>query len=332
MAVPTLIDVADSITLRAVLIALGQLAVWVGALILAALVVAIVEAILWPLNKFVSTVTFGVVGSVPGSHAVEQFFTNLLGQAAEGVDSAAGAFWHSLKKLVVQVGDEIMGLAILAGYLWFWAQTKLPAIIWHRFGKWVHGGVRQATAIAKAAERDALRAERRVHALERQVGADVRAIDTTIDQVLQPEIKTARELAKEAENLAQNAWDYITSKKFTTYLEGLVAAAVAAAGLLAFDFLKCSSWRGLGSKLTCGMGQFLLDLLEGVIAVMVVEDICAITQAAISVIESSEVSDFLTHVEDGMQDLFTCQNVDVAAPLPGPYYAPPDVQPYAALA
>ena len=80
------------------------------------------------------------------------------------------------------------------------------------------------------------------------------------------------------------------------------------------------------------MGQFLLDLLEGAIAVMVVADICDITAAAIAVLESPEVRDFLTGVEDGLTDLLTCQGVDLPPTLTGPYYAPPPVQPYAALA
>lgn len=329
---PELIDVGEAVTLRAVLLALGSLLLWIGAVLFAALALAIASMILWPLNQFVRTITFGTVGSVPGSHAVEQFLTNAVGSAAKGVDGAAGSFWHGLKHLVVSVGEELFGLAILAGYIYWWAYTKLPLIIWHRFGRAIHAGQREATATARAAEKAALRAERFTRSEVRHINHRIGAIDHTIDSVLTPELKSARELAKEAENLASNAWDYIQSKKFTNWIEGLVAAAVTAAGVLAFDFLKCAEWRRLGSSLTCGMGQFLLDLLEGAIAIMVIEDICAITKAAIDVIESSEVSDFLTHVEDGMQDLFTCQNVDLAAPLSGPYYTPPDVQPYAVLA
>lgn len=327
-----LIDVSEAVTIGDLLLALGSLLLWLGALILAALAVAVVTTILWPLNKFVSTVTFGVVGSVPGSRAVIQFLTAQLGTAAHGVDAAAGSFWHGLKRIVVAVADELFGLAVLGAYLWWWAQTKLPTIIWHRFGSWVHGGVKTAEAEARKAEKEATHAYRYARSQVKTIDHRIAAIDHTIDSVLQPELKSARELAREAEDLATNAWDYITSKRFTNWIEGLIAAAIAAAGILAFDFLKCASWRRLGSTITCGMGQFLLDLLEGVIAVMVVEDICAITHAAIAVIESSEVSDFLTHVEDGMQDLFTCQGVGVAPALGGPYYAPPPVQPYAALA
>ena len=329
---PELIDVGEAVTLRAVLLALGSLLLWVGAVLLAALALALAEVILYPLNKFVSTVTFGTVGSVPGSHAVVQFLTNAVGTAAAGVDGAAGSFWHGLKKLAVSVGEELFGLAVLAGYLYWWAYTKLPLIIWHKFGRALHAGQKEATATAHAAEKAALRAERFTRSQVKTIDHRIGAIDHTIDSVLQPELKSTRELAKEAENLASNAWDYLKSKRFTSYLEGLVTAAVTAAGVLAFDFLKCAEWRRLGSSLTCGMGQFLLDLLEGAIAIMVIEDICAITKAAIDVIESSEVSDFLTSVEDGMQDLFTCQGNDLAPTLTGPYYAPPDVQPYAVLA
>lgn len=331
MAFPTLIDVGETVELRAVLLALGSLLVWVGALILAGLAVALVETILWPLNKAVAAITLGVVDSVPGSHAVEQFFTDRLGQAAHGVDAAAGGFWHGLKTLAVQVGEEIAGLAVLGVYLYWWAANTLPQIIWHRFAKAIHGDVQGAKAIAQRAERDAIRVEKyarhEVKVIDRRIGA----IAHDVEGVVLPELKSTRELAKEAEQLAQNAWDYITSRKFTNWIEGLVAAAIAAAGIVAFDFLKCAEWRRLGGRLTCGMGQFLLDLLEGAIAVMLVEDICAITKLGIEVIESGPVMDFLSTVEGGMQDLLTCQGVDLPPTLTGTYFAPPPVQSPAVL-
>lgn len=327
-----IVEVTEIVEIGDILLALGTLLLWLVALGLAALAFAIVSAILWPLNKFVSTITFGHVGSVPGTHAVIQFFTGLLGDAAGGVDAAAGSFWHGLKKLVVQVGEEIFGLAVLGAYLYVWAQTKLPLIIWHRFGAWVHKAAHAAMVVARRAERKAIHAEHYAETQVKAIDHRIGAIAHDIDHTILPELKSTRELAKEAEQLAKNAWDYITSKKFTNWVEGLVTAAIAATGLLAFEFLKCAEWRRLGGRLSCGMGQFLLDILEGAIAVMVIEDICAITDTAITVLESDEVQGFLAHVEDGMSDLFSCQGVDLAPPLTGPYYAPPPFQPVAALA
>lgn len=267
MALPGLLDVGEAVTLADLLLALGTLCLWIGALILAALCVMIVKTVLWPLNKFVSTVTFGVVGSVPGEHAVEQFFTHLLGEAAHGVDAAAGRFWHGLKKLVVGVADEIFGLAVLSGYLWWWAQTKLPGIIWHRFIKLIHAGNGVATAIAKQALAEAKAAKAYAKAQIAGINTDLRAINTTIDEVLQPEIKTARDLAGEAENLAQNAWDWIKSQKYLAVTGAFIAAVTAALSAIGLDWLFCKQNPISSSKTPCNAWQDLADLLGLALAI-----------------------------------------------------------------
>lgn len=127
-------------------------------------------------------------------------------------------------------------------------------------------------------------------------------------------------------------------KRFDTLERTLSRSAlVALIGATIFDQfglggLRCPGWLRLFNKNSCGLGSLLADLAEGIIAVMVVEDICAITHEAIRVAESSEVQGFLTSVVTDMDNLLTCQGVKVAPALVGPYYAPPPAQPYAVLA
>lgn len=264
--VPEFLDAGAAVTLRAVLLALGSLLLWIGALALAALALALVQAILWPLNKFVSTITFGVVGSVPGTHTVVQFFTNLLGTAASGVDKAAGSFWHGLKTLVVSVGEEILGVAILAGYVYWWAATKLPGIIWHRFGKLIHAGVGRANAIAHHAEKVALRTEKFAHAQVKRINKEIRAANHAIEVTLPADIANARDLAKEAEDLANNAWDWIKSNGGKLTAAGFAAAVLTALSSIGLGWLKCDSNPFNKSKKPCALWTDLADILGLVVA------------------------------------------------------------------
>lgn len=127
-------------------------------------------------------------------------------------------------------------------------------------------------------------------------------------------------------------------KRFGTLEKRLSQSAlIALIGATIFDQfglggLRCPGWIRFFNKNSCGLGSLLSDIVDGIIAVMVVEDICAITHEAIAVVESDDVQHFLTSVVEGMDNLLTCQGVTVAPALTGPYYDPPPVQPYAVLA
>lgn len=267
--------------------------------------------------------------------------TNAAGHLIGGIDAIVGAAWHALARYIDKGLNEfvahsavLLHLARLIGSH-VYSISGLKALV-HSASTVAHAALK----LAHTLEREYHGIEHRVKVIERElghgIGNDVRTavhdlegevghIERKVIPGLRHGIATA-----EAELSDLERWLGVTSAiKFADWAAGLVLTALASLG---FGFLRCSAWRGLGSRLTCGMGQLLLDLLEGAIAVMVVEDICSITHAAIAVVESSEVTGFLTSVEDGMQDLLTCQGVDVAPALGGPYYSPPPVQPPAALA
>lgn len=261
MTAPALLDLGEAVTLRAVLIALGQLLLWVGALILAGLALAIVSSILWPLNKFVSTVSFGTVGSVPGSHAVEVFFSGLLGEAAAGVDSAAGSFWHGLKKLVVQVSTEILGLAILVGYLVWYATVKYPLRLLHTIvHQALHIAVRVETQI-RHAERDAVRTYKYARAQVRRLEGQIKVAEHAIDVTLPNDIKTARDIANDALDQASNAWDWIKKNGGVITTGGLAGILPAVLSSIGLGWLFCKQNPISSAERPCSAWQDLADLL-----------------------------------------------------------------------
>ena len=114
---------------------------------------------------------------------------------------------------------------------------------------------------------------------------------------------------------------------------GVFAGAVAIAlTRMGFGFLRCRSWQRVGRSLTCGMGNVLADLLEGVIAVLIVADLCALTKLMIGLAESAPVQDALRVFIDGMDELLLCQGVSRPPALNGYAAALPPAQPFAVLA
>jgi hypothetical protein len=255
------IDSGEAVRLADVLLALARLLSWLVVVALCALVVAFVYALLWPLNKLVSTLSGGIVATVPGSTEVEHAVTAALGSAVSSFDKQVGAFWHGLKTLVVNVAEELFGLAVLSEYLYWWAGNKLVNIIWHRFSSFVHQGVKQAEALARTAEKDASRAysyaRSEAHTLER----DIHRIDAVIEHTLAPEIKTARELAREAEDLANKAWKAISGSAVgvtAAAVTGVLAIALSNIGL---GWLQCPSNPFTNSKRPCGLWADLAKFL-----------------------------------------------------------------------
>lgn len=272
---------------------------------------------------------------------VEQTVVHALGEAFAGIDSFIGASLHALARLLDFFWGTITGTAHALREL---AHDHL------RLSSAVHALLHKAHAVARAAHgidrvlRDVVKKyhgiEHRVKTLEHDVtkgiGHDLRlhvkALERELDHVDHEVVPSLRHAEAQADAAIDNLYEWARGKASLLGVGTFAFAVAAALADLGLGFLKCSAWRGVGRRLTCGMGAFLLDLLEGAIAVMVVEDICAITHLAIETIESEPVTDFLTHVTDSMDDLLTCQGVDLAPALGGPYYAPPPLQPAAQLA
>lgn len=274
-------------------------------------------------------------------HTMSRAITSAAGTLEGGIDSIIGAAWHALARYIdhalnqfVAHSSVILHLARLIGS-GIYSVSGLRGLV-HAVSKVAHA----ALHLTHTLEREYHGIEHRVKVIEREIGQGighdvitrVNELGHEVGRIERKVIPGIQQGIQAAEGELTDLERWLGIRFPAKYLDWALGLVVAALGSLGWNFLKCSAWRGLGSRLTCGMGQLLLDLLEGVIAVMVVEDICAITRLAISVVESAEVTDFLTSVEDGMQDLFTCQGVDVAPALAGPYYSPPPVQPPAALA
>lgn len=296
------LDLGDAVELEDVLIALRNLLAWAVVVGLLALVVAFVYAILWPLNKLVQTASFGAIGSVPGTHAVEQAVSSALGSAVASFDAQVGSFWHGLKTIVDEVAQEVFGVAALLGYLTWYLTIRYPLHVLEA-GLKDFGKVGQvATRIAIGAEKIALRAERIAKSTAEGVYPRLRTVEHEIDNVLQPEITTARELAQSATDAATSAWDYLKTHPWTVVTDAFVGAVAVALTSLGLGGLRCPSFLNSLANRGCGLFNGLESLLGWLVDLLVITDLCdvpGLMETAVSDIATPAVA-LLT---EGIADL-----------------------------
>lgn len=301
----------------------------------------ITTAILGPLISFVNHLPW--IGSALAGllRDAEQAVSHACGQIEDGCDHLIGASWHLLARQMDRLWDVIVGTPTALLHL-----ARIVGGGVYRISG-LQGAVRSAVRFAhtvwhltRTIERELHHLRRRERALEHDlakgIGDDVlprlKHDERVLHHLATQTIPGLMDAEAQAEAAIDNLYEWAKGKASLLGVGTFAFAVTAVLSAILGPFVKCAAWKGLFNRLTCGMGQLLLDLLEGVIAVMVVEDICAITHLAIETAESGPVQDFLTSVIGDLDNLVTCQGVTVAPALGGPYFAPPPVQPYAALA
>lgn len=255
------------------------------------------------------------------NHAVESFLADgaesCLHAAAWCFDEAGAVFWWSVHETERLAADTYRAFDTLF-------TVTIPRL--------ERRGVSDLKGLLRTTEAELAHllhgAEHGLQGLVHHVVAEAEHELHRLEHAISVAIPHAGYLEREIESLR---------KRFGTLEKRLShSALVALIGATIFDRfglggLRCPGWIRFFNKNSCGLGSLLSDIVDGIIAVMVVEDICAITHEASAIAESSDVQGFLTSVVDGMDDLLTCQGVQVAPALTGPYYTPPPVQPYAVL-
>ncbi len=168
------------------------------------------------------------------------------------------------------------------------------------------------------------------HAIDVTLPRRIGQINTREENLSRDQAKL-RERTTSLENGAVRTFEWIRTHPLSA-VTGVFAGAVAIAlQRLGWGILRCRSWQSLGRRLTCGMGSLLLDLLNGVIDVLLIADLCQITRLMIDAAESSVVQDALGGLIGGIDDLLLCQNVTRPATWAVVSETAPSGQQYAAL-
>jgi hypothetical protein len=267
-------DPAVDVEIADVLLALARLAGWAVVVGLCAMVVAFVDVLFYLPNLIVSTITAGLVGTLPGLNTVRQFVTNALGSAVAHFDAQVGSFWHGLTTIVSEVAGFVFDTGILLGYLAYYIS---PAHLAYVVYQHIHGfvaSIEKVGVLARFAEREAVKAER----IARSVAAGDFAIPRTwvrdVEKALQPEITTTRDLAESATKGVSDLWDYLRTHPWTVATDAFAAAVAVALTSLGLGGLRCPSFLNILKNRGCGAWQGLEDVLGLLVDLFVVTHIC----------------------------------------------------------
>lgn len=256
------------------------------------------------------------------NHAVESYLADgaesCLHAAAWCFDEAGSIFWwtvHETEQLALDT---------------YRAFDTLVTVILPRFNRELQHGLNGLLRVTEAELTKLLHgAEHGLRARLDQIIAKAEHELHVVEHAIAGALTPAGYLEKEFEQLRAK-FDRLNRRLSREALVALIGATIF--DQFGLGGLRCPGWIRFFNKNSCGLGSLLADLAEGILAVMLVEDVCSIVHFGIDAIESAPVQDFMTYMTDVQVDLNACLAVEVVAPLPGPYYDPPPVQPYAALA
>jgi hypothetical protein len=196
----------------------------------------------------------------------QQLFTRIISQwmsrAVEATDAAVGTAFHYMANQIKQAGDTMLQFSAFALTV---AQAVTGQVTWRE----VAAQLRQLRATIRKAEHAAqvegVRAIKRERAISRTVAQGVfpriRAIEHEIAKPIHAEIKSARELAREAEREATRAWKVARHALSRTSTKALAIALPAVIARLGWDWIKCREGRNLYNKRGCAMWSDLDALL-----------------------------------------------------------------------
>jgi hypothetical protein len=205
---------------------------------------------------FVGSVTEGAILSL------EQWIVHGLGVGISKIEGSIGHQWHNLSRIA---------------HFWWNVTVRMAHATWE-IAKSLEGLVSGATLhhllheirglihVVKAAAILALhRIERLEHIFTHTIAHGVyprlRAVEHKVERTLPREIKSARALAREAEDGVARLWDWTRSLADNPAIAAAVATAIAALGLVGIDLLRCSESGRMASRRGCSVWSSLDDLL-----------------------------------------------------------------------
>ena len=272
----------------------------IGVLLIALLAIALAQQ-LTNLMRAVADLVSGIylVGGYL-AHAVNsmaQAISNVLGKAEAGVDSAIGASWHALARLMDgfwhEIEDSAKGYLLLAQLVerLVYAHSGLRSLV-HRVEGVVHG-----------IEHGVKTFERRFQGIEAKVGRLERDITKGIGHDLHIGLRDLQKEVKGVEHTVgttiPNAIDYaeaqttqlgrfigaIPGTKYLDWVAGIVAAGLAAIGM---DWLICRNRNGVNGKSGCDLWDEIGAVLFAAGAFGVAVNFGDIVKAAVAVAEDAQ--------------------------------------------
>jgi hypothetical protein len=225
---------------------LGPLLIIAGlifALGCATLIKSFVESVLGALAGIFSFLPFFSGVTVGAIRSFEQWLVNGLGHGISKIEGSIGHQWHNLARVA---------------HYWWNVTVRMAHATWeiaHALGRFaltfdVHHLLRDLRKLVHIGRATATTALHRVIRLEH-----------TVTRTLPREIRSARALAREAEDGVARLWAWTRSIGDNPAIVAAVATAIAALGLVGIDLLRCAESGNVASKRGCSVWTGLDDLL-----------------------------------------------------------------------
>jgi hypothetical protein len=296
---------------------LGLLSGLIVLLGLIALAVAIAEVLNW-LARWALGPLFKRAGSPQMStQTLTQPLSNALGKSYSKIDGNIGLSFLKIGEMTGRVGSAILA-GEQAAYI---AATKIGALsgVSTRHELTTSHALQQAKQARREAAQAAQQAELdRQAALQRAKGLDARlsALETHVTTLIEPEIDGLKHLIPNIEKGVAATWDELAKHGEALGIAGLTAGVAVALKKLGVKYIECEANQLLG-KAACGAGpNAIKNLLEGLVGLGALLDLCALVGLLEDAAKTGPVQDILKTLVLGGEDLLKCRGVKSYTPSP----------------
>lgn len=204
------------------------------------------------------------------THIFTKALTSFMGKAFAATDAPVGATFHYLASTVRKLTGTITAFSAFAITV---AQAVSGQIDWAQVSRALRGLRLQIKAEAHTArvalQRTIAQEKAAVRSVAQGVYPRLRAIEHEIARPIQHEIKSARELAREAERSAAHAWKWIHRHAYLPHARTWADAVAVGLAALGLDWLRCKENPFNNNGNACGLWNDLegiLGLFAGVLA------------------------------------------------------------------
>lgn len=243
------------------------------------------------------------------AHLFTSVLSNWMAQAVQAVDAHIATTFHYVAGQIRQMNDTFLQMSAFALTV---AQAISGQVSWAHVNQALaelRHTIRGAEAAARAAETRVIANEKQaVHSIAQGVYPRLRAIEHEIAKPIEGEIKSARALAREAENEAIRAFKFARKHEAaigSTAFAGAVAWAISRLGL---GWTRCSSNPFNNNPNACGLWSVLGRVLGLAAFLTIAFDFQEFVAA------SEEVATFIGSAVSELEGTFALS----LAPLPPP--------------
>jgi hypothetical protein len=265
---------------------------------------------------------------------VAQKLSNVLGNGVSSFDSQLGVEFTKLAEdtgrlasTLVAIGSTMVKLA-----------GAISSLTHHTTN--ISAGQAAIRASVQKVNREAAQAQARISAAEKHASADTRAVHAQLTQlqqhvthVIEPELETLRKQIPALHHGATVTWDEVKKHDQLLGLAAMTATVETVLRRNGGNWIECEANKLVGKAL-CRQGpRKLNNLINGLVDLAAILNICQLTTLLIDTAESGPVQDGLKLLTDGVDELVKCRGIAVYHP-PG-VRAPslsPSLFPYAAVA